>query len=407
MRRKHILIFQTGEPIPCDKESKRKMRAWNLVDYLLQNDCYVTLVSTRFDHSTKEHRSLERIQSYHNNLEIFLIDSPGYNKNISLRRLYDHLTLSKNLASFLKKIDVSFDAVFIGFPPLEAAFVLFRWSKRNNLNVFLDVKDLWPQIFLFSRPPIVKFLLRILLTPYFIIYNYLVKNTDYLVSISKDFIDFLVKDTNRKSSKNIVTFLTSASPSNLYYSYELKERTLTLGFAGSFMDAFDFLPIKEALDFIGNDFKVKLLIAGTGGAINDVKKTFHNYSNVIFLGWLDGDQLDNFYNSIDISLIPLKQRLDFSLSFPNKAMDSLSRHKPIICSCKGALTNYLEKYDCGYYFNPNNPSELAMILNKLDSDRGRLQKMSLNISKIYEKNFNHNVNYENLVAEIISSNQSH
>ena len=88
-------------------------------------------------------------------------------------------------------------------------------------------------------------------------------------------------------------------------------------------------------------------------------------------------------------------------------MDSLSRHKPIICSCKGALTNYLEKYDCGYYFNPNNPSELAMILNKLDSDRGRLQKMSLNISKIYEKNFNHNVNYENLVAEIISSNQSH
>ena len=71
------------------------------------------------------------------------------------------------------------------------------------------------------------------------------------------------------------------------------------------------------------------------------------------------DPLDGFFEEIDLFVIPLKQRRDFSLSFPNKAMDALSRSKPILCSCSGSLVNFLEMNSCGFYFDPNSNDALT------------------------------------------------
>ena len=45
---KKVWIFQTGEPIHIDKNNMRPMRAINLADYLIQNNCCVTLWSSNF-----------------------------------------------------------------------------------------------------------------------------------------------------------------------------------------------------------------------------------------------------------------------------------------------------------------------------------------------------------------------
>ena len=77
------------------------MRAWNLIDELFENECKVSLISAKFDHSTKTHRiKNNNVKNYHKNLEIFLIDSPGYKNNISLSRLVDHIVLSWNYIFF-------------------------------------------------------------------------------------------------------------------------------------------------------------------------------------------------------------------------------------------------------------------------------------------------------------------
>ena len=403
MSNKHIVIFQSGEPLPCDSLMKRKMRAWNLIDELLLNNCKVTLISSRFDHSTKTHRSENFYDNYHKNLEIYLIDSPGYYKNISIKRLYDHIILSWNLFLFLKKFKQTPDSVFIGFPPIEVSFVMFRWAKKIKSSIFLDVKDLWPEIFTFSETKYKAAILKICFYPYFILYKYMVKNADYLVSISQEFIDYLIKDTNRKSKKNIVAYLTSKPAVQIIEHDKSNGDCLTIGFAGNFMNAFDFQPIQRALKNINDKLKIKFILAGDGGLRNEVEKCFLEHNNVHFLGWLDGEQLDSFFEEIDLFVIPLKQRRDFSLSFPNKAMDALSRSKPILCSCSGSLANFLEMNSCGFYFDPNSNDALTNLLERLNNNREEIETMVKNIDKVYDKNFNHKENYQNLASKIMDS----
>ena len=129
------------------------------------------------------------------------------------------------------------------------------------------------------------------------------------------------------------------------------------------MDAFDFQSIRTAIKNVKINTKLRFLLAGDGGSITEVRKLFADFKNVDFLGWLDGNKLDEFYLKIDLFIIPLKQRNDFSLSFPNKAMDALSRSKPILCSCNGSLTNFLIKNHCGLYYDPGSNKDLAEILD--------------------------------------------
>jgi glycosyltransferase involved in cell wall biosynthesis len=232
----------------------------------------------------------------------------------------------------------------------------------------------------------------------------MVKNSDYLVSITQEFIDYLNQDSNRKSNKNIVTYLTSKKSKSVITSEAKKDEILTIGFAGSFMDAFDFHPICTAINNINNNTNIQFLLAGDGGSRKKVQKMFTELTNVDFLGWLDGDELNEFFSKIDLFIIPLKQRNDFSLSFPNKAMDALSKSKPILCSCDGSLTNFLEKNQCGLYYDPSSNTDLSKILDNLYTDRTLITKMITNIERIYDNSFNHQKNYQHLVSKIVDSN---
>ena len=404
MKKKHIMIFQSGEPLPCDSSEKRKMRAWNLIDELLSQGHEISLISSKFDHASKIHRIDNDYENYHKNLKTYLINSPGYSNNISVSRLVDHIVLALNLFLFLKKFEKNPDATFIGFPPIETSIVLFKWAKKQKSKIFLDVKDLWPEIFTYNENLIKKYILKICFYPYFLLYRYMVKNSDYLVSITQEFIDYLNQDSNRKSNKNIVTYLTSKKSKSAITSEAKKDEILTIGFAGSFMDAFDFHPICTAINNINNNTNIQFLLAGDGGSRKKVQKMFTELTNVDFLGWLDGDELNEFFSKIDLFIIPLKQRNDFSLSFPNKAMDALSKSKPILCSCDGSLTNFLEKNQCGLYYDPSSNTDLSKILDNLYTDRTLITKMITNIERIYDNSFNHQKNYQHLVSKIVDSN---
>ena len=37
--------------------------------------------------------------------------------------------------------------MFVGYPPIEIAKVMIDYCNRNRIPVLLDVKDLWPEIF--------------------------------------------------------------------------------------------------------------------------------------------------------------------------------------------------------------------------------------------------------------------
>ena len=144
-----VWILQTGEPLPTDKGIFRPMRAINLTNKLIEKGHKVILWSSSFNHQIKEHRSKDYKQlKVNENLEIRLIPSCGYKKNLSIKRLIDHAQLGYNLKKTLKKEKNKPDIAFLGFPPIEINFVMSNWLSRNKIPFVVDVKDLWPDAFI-------------------------------------------------------------------------------------------------------------------------------------------------------------------------------------------------------------------------------------------------------------------
>ena len=90
-----VWILQTGEPLNCDGNQLRPMRAINLSKALVSKGHKVEIISTRFFHQEKRFRKDIKINNTPEIIET-LIDSPGYESNISFRRLFDHHILSFN-----------------------------------------------------------------------------------------------------------------------------------------------------------------------------------------------------------------------------------------------------------------------------------------------------------------------
>ena len=209
---KKIWIFQAGEPLHIDGFDSRPMRAMNLANFFVKKKIKVVLWSSDFYHQKKIHRTKAfksiKINSY---LKIQLIPSMGYHKNISFKRIFDHIQLAFNLSRILKnnKYETP-DFLIIGFPPIESSFVFLKWAQKNNVRTILDIKDQWPEIFISPFPKYLRLFVRFLLQPYFMMLLYQVRNADYITTISSGFQNWIdTLNTNKEKKQNILVPLTS------------------------------------------------------------------------------------------------------------------------------------------------------------------------------------------------------
>ena len=174
------------------------MRAMNLSNILISRGHKVTLWTSSFDHQNKIHRSKKfKILEESPNLKIRLIPSSGYKKNISFFRLYDHFILAKNLKQILKNEKNTPDVAFVGYPPIETAFVFTKWLKEKKVPVILDIKDLWPDIFIEIFPSFLRPFIKVLLFPYYILFKLSLGNVDGISSMSKGYLKLILKKNKR------------------------------------------------------------------------------------------------------------------------------------------------------------------------------------------------------------------
>jgi len=185
-----VWIFQTGEPLHSDAGQPRPMRAMNLANVLLARGHEVVLWSSCFNHQDKVHRCREfTARSHRPGLTINLIPSRGYKKHIGLARLIDHAQMAHAISARLAgSLDEKPDVAFVGFPPIETAVVLIDWLRAKGVPAFLDVKDLWPWIFMEAMPDAARPLARVLLSPYYFMAKRAIRRATAISSISGPFL---------------------------------------------------------------------------------------------------------------------------------------------------------------------------------------------------------------------------
>jgi glycosyltransferase involved in cell wall biosynthesis len=403
-----IWILQTGEPLHIDKSGLRPMRAMNLSNALIEKGHDVVLWSSDFDHFSKKHRfgGAKEIE-YSTRLKIKLIPSRGYNSHISITRLLDHMVLAYNLNKELKTQNVP-DVAFIGYPPIETAWVLARWLKKNNVPFLVDIKDLWPDIFIAAMPGPLKNFARVLFFPQFMMMRKVLKWSTGISAPSQRFLSWCISRSGRQQKKqDRVTPITASI--TIFSKIELQKAeafldgldiknngTFRVCFIGTLNSNYDFKPVIEA----ALRLPIQFVIAGEGPIYRNLIEVCKEIKNIKLVGWVDSVTSDRIYDRSNLAIAPYKDTFDFQLNVTNKFYDAMLHRKPIITSLTGAAEDLLKNYKIGIMYNRNDVPDLTRVLSSLLKNSDLISNLSENAINTYTNIYSSEVVYSELVSDL-------
>lgn len=409
-----VWVFQTGEPLHIDAGNPRPMRAMNLANALAEAGHKVVLWSSAFYHQEKRHRSrsAERI-SISPQLEIRLIPSPGYERNISPGRFWDHAVLARNLGKQLKQEAQPPDVAFIGYPPIEAAAVMTRWLSVRGVPSMLDIKDQWPNLFVDALPKSVRHLSRIAFAPYFHLAKRAMRDATGLSAMAEGFLTWAIDFAGRqRNSMDRVVPLTT--PSGQVSAAELEaacqwwnnkgivaDGRLRVCFVGSHSQAFDIEPIYQAAKhFSSQDNPCEFVICGDGECSAGWSRLMSALPNVHFPGWVDRAQIEALAERSHAAMTPYRNIDNFTKNLPNKVIDALSLGLPILSPLQGEVANLISKHGVGLRYGTDSGKSLVQCIEILMDHPALRQQISMNALNLYQEKFSFERVYGGLVKHL-------
>lgn len=402
-----VWILQTGEPIPGDLNGLRPMRAANLSELLIESGHEVTLWTSNFDHMTKKFRSnsCDRIE-IDSSLTIRLIPSRGYSKHIGLGRLIDHLQMAINLKKFLRT-EMKPDVAFIGYPPIEVAFVMSNWLRKRHVPFMVDVKDTWPDNFKQMFPRSFSLLADFIFLPFSITAKQIFRNATSLASTTHEFLSWCIEYSNRKETRyDTVTPLTAKpyvwkNDEKIIANKWLADKKIAtsgetvITFIGTLSRVFDFNQVIQA----ARDFpSVQFVIAGDGPQYNDLLDKTREIHNILLLGWVDTLKSKALMECAKFTLAPIKDLDDFKRNIPNKFYDSLANGVPILSSIQGAGKDFLEINEIGIWYSPFSNDALSLAIKKYLENSMIQRTFAKNARILYQENYSYKTVYGKLVT---------
>ena len=403
-----IWILQTGEPLHIDGGGLRPMRAMNLSDEMVKRGHEVTLWSSNFDHFSKNHRYPHaKTIEFSDYLRIQLIGSKGYKSHIGLGRLLDHAQLAWNLKKMLRT-ETAPDVAFIGYPPIEPAWIMSKWLNKRGIPFLLDVKDAWPQVLVNSAPKRLRPLAALFFYPYQKMFESSLRKATGINSITAQFLKWCQAQAKRDNCRHdLVTPLTSPETKfseieiedakAFWDTLEVKEdKKKRIYFVGTLNYLFDFAPVINA----AKNLDIQIIVAGDGPQRDELLEKTRSLPNFILPGWISSCQSMVLASRSTFAIAPIISRDDFELSIPNKFIDAFRHGKPILTSLNGIAAELIRENSTGVIYSQEIVQDLLDKLIPLIDDNNLILKMSESARDLYLEKFEFVSTYNALVENL-------
>ena len=402
-----VWIVCVGEPVPSDSDNVRLRRMGLLSEKLISDGHEVEWFTASFDHYNKKQRCKKtEVKNIDKNYKIHLIKANGYKRNISFSRIVHHIVTAKNFKKIAKEQSKP-DIILASMEPLEMSSVAVEYAKNNNIPVVIDIRDLWPDIFLEVLP---KYLNPIII-PYVWYCRKKLSSTiskaDSLIGLTDKFLDYGLKYSKREKTAKDEVFYMAYQPydkelykdkfDSLWGKYGLDKKDFIVTFIGNFGIQFDFSKILEAINLLEGT-NIKFVLCGVGKNLEKYKQLLNNNSNVIFPGWIGKDEILSLMLNSNIGLAPYRNSINFTDNIPNKFAEYLSAGLPVFLEIEGEMKNLLEKYSCGEYYESG--EQLKDLILEYAENNKLIMEKSNNCIELYEDKFNSEVVYRNMIEHL-------
>ena len=250
----------------------------------------------------------------------------------------------------------------------------------------MDIRDLWPDIFLSVVPSFLQPIAKIFLFPWYYQKKYTFKNATSIIAISNYFLNFGTKYLSVNNNLNKV-FLKSFKQNNIVK--KTKNNKIKVIYLGAISkNKLNFDIVIDAFNKIGNNFE--LIVCGDGDDLAFYKKK--SSKNIIYKGFVNKEEFANYVAEADIGIVPLNNRFDFTTQLVNKSIEYLSYGIPILNSLEGELKDFVIENKIG--FNYSSSEELIKCLNHICDNNAILDTFSQNAKRVFDKEFNFDSNFK-------------
>lgn len=421
----NIWLIQRSEPTPQDNKGKQRiMRTGILAERLAAKGHDVIWWTSSFDHYNRvqrfDHNQRVTINDHY---QIQYIKSLGYKKNISMSRILDQSVLSKQFNKLIDESKELPDVIVASIPSVEIAMAAVRFGRRNGIPVILDIRDLWPNVFLDIVPKSIRFLVDPLLMPLRRLNRKTFISATGIVGLTRPFVDWALEYAGRPFGENdrvipmgYINFqknnTNSQSPMDTAFWENLgirkNDEYLTVLFLGTIGSLFNIDRIIKAAQVLKDrNLPIRFIICGSGEKFESTVEAAKGLDNFFLPGWIDAPKIEAVLQIADIGIAPYIFSENFFKNIPNKPAEYFSRGLPIALSLnRGPLYDILKERNCGFSYS-NDGEELAKELTSLLYDRTRLKEMKENAKTTYlemfdgEKVYNDYINY----LESVSANK--
>lgn len=383
-------VIQAGEPLPTDPGRPRVWRSGLIARELAARGHQVRWWASTFAHVEKRFRAERETTIAWDSVLIHLLHSPGYARNISLQRIYDHRVLARHFRVAALRLPVP-DVIHCAFPTIELSLEAVNYGKRHGVPVVIDTRDLWPDLFLDAVPDALKGVARVALAPLYAETRAAFRGATAISGQTPGFVRFGLAYAGRPGGPldRAFPFAYPAAPPTdadigaaraFWQTYDLAapDSRPVVCFFGTFgaQRALDFETVIEAARVLSERrVAVRFVLCGDGPRLAGCRALAAGLESVIFPGWVGPAQIWTLMRTAQVGLLPYLPSTAFSLNLPNKAVEYFSAGLPVLTSLRGGyLEEVLRTADCGYFYDGADARSLADSVQSILAEPHRLRE---------------------------------
>ncbi len=415
-----VWLITIGEPLPIDGACDRLLRTGILAELLAKNGHDVTFWSSTFDHVRKKHRTLQDVViPINERYRLHLLHSIGYQSNVSLRRCINHRGVARKFSRYACS-QIPPDIILCSLPIVELCNEALNYGFRHGVPVVLDVRDLWPDLFLDLLPPWSRPLGRIVLSPIFRATRNAFARASAIIGVTDKYVEWAEryagrssKDWNRAFPMGYVD--RQPNEQDIIDARAFWRQHGITGESGEFIACwFGTMGRHSELETVIDGArrlasaarKTRFVLCGVGPHLARLKLRASICPSVVFPGWVNAPQIWTLLRMSSVGLAPYVSNDNYIRNVPNKPVEYLSAGLPIVSSLKGELANLLSRNDCGLTYENGNATDLFQKIVQCYDDPIRLNRLSSNAAQLYRRQFVAEETYsqmEKYFCEIVES----
>ncbi len=373
------------------------IRSYYLAKGMVDNGIEVEMI-TSHNKTYEEVKNIEGIKVHY--LPVFYDNELGFSKRVF--SFYRFMKLVRKKARAIKNVNL----VYATSTPLTIGLSALKIKKELGIPYYFEVRDLWPeapvQLGVIKNRFIKSYLERLEKKVY--------KHADKIIALSPGIKAQIEQRQPNKTVElipnmsDVEFFKPEVKNPELEDLFDVKGK-LVVSYFGAIGAAnhLEYL-LAAANASLKSELPLVFFIIGVGSQTEKLTYLVKHFelTNVRFVKFQNKHNLKRLLNVTDAAYVSFANKPILETNSPNKFFDALASGKLIITNTKGWVKDICEKDNCGFYYDPDKPSDFVHQIQHFLSHKKQLNAYQVNSRRVGETQFSRRAQVEKLMKMLNS-----